>query len=67
VIHCDLAVRNLLVTIGTDTEKYLVKVNDFGLSKIIANSELYTKTESAVRNFMEISLFIGITCQMVKS
>ena len=48
IIHCDLAVRNLLVTMGTETEKYLVKVNDFGLSKIIANSELYTRTESTV-------------------
>lgn len=46
IIHCDLAVRNLLVTSGTDNEKFLVKVNDFGLSTIIANSQLYTRTES---------------------
>lgn len=47
VIHCDLAVRNLLVTTGDSDDKYLVKVNDFGLSKIIANSDVYTKADQS--------------------
>ncbi len=47
IIHCDLACRNFLVTVGSDGEKFLVNVNDFGLSKIIAsNSDLYTKKDS---------------------
>jgi serine/threonine protein kinase len=34
IIHRDLALRNLLVTTqGSDVQKYLVKVGDFGLSK----------------------------------
>ena len=36
-------------------EKFLVKVNDFGLSKVIANSEHYTRTETTVRIFLEFS------------
>jgi hypothetical protein len=41
-------VRNLLVTTGTENEKYLVKVNDFGLSKTMANTQLYARTDDAV-------------------
>ena len=41
IIHCDLALRNLLVS--TESQKYLVKVADFGMSKTITNSGLYSR------------------------
>ena len=34
VVHRDLALRNLLVTTQGEEEKYLVKVADFGLSRV---------------------------------
>ena len=43
IIHRDLALRNLLATQGTDQNKYLIKVADFGLSR--TSDSGYYKTE----------------------
>lgn len=48
IIHCDLAARNLLVTSASDTGKYLVKVTDFGLSKVVATQNYSRATEGQV-------------------
>jgi serine/threonine protein kinase len=45
IIHRDLALRNLLVTSGGDDLKYLVKVADFGLSRVL-QSEYYSMTST---------------------
>ena len=44
IIHCDLALRNLLVSSSSDS-KYLVKVADFGMSKTISNTGLYSRID----------------------
>ena len=44
IIHCDLALRNLLVSSSSD-RKYLVKVADFGMSKTISNTSLYSRVD----------------------
>ena len=38
IIHRDLALRNLLVTIQGENNKYLIKISDFGLSRISSGS-----------------------------
>jgi len=40
IIHRDLALRNLLVA-GCDDDNYLIKVADFGMSRIIADHDSY--------------------------
>ncbi len=45
IIHRDLALRNLLVSKGGSGE-YIVKVGDFGMSKLM--QEEYYRTESKV-------------------
>jgi len=47
IIHRDLAIRNLLVTVGTETQ-YLIKVADFGMSRITTNDQNYYRNDSAV-------------------
>jgi len=44
IIHRDLALRNLLVGLGSEKSKFTIKVSDFGMSKM--TSEEYYKTES---------------------
>jgi len=46
IIHRDLALRNLLVTVYGESNQYLVKVSDFGLSRIIEGEKEYYKSES---------------------
>jgi serine/threonine protein kinase len=46
IIHRDLALRNLLITDQTGTEKYLVKISDFGLGRVLNNQEYYTSKET---------------------
>ena len=41
-IHRDLAARNCLVTIPNGTNQLIVKVADFGLSRLIETNEIYT-------------------------
>ena len=43
IIHCDLALRNLLASSGSNSRKYQVKVADFGMSKTITNVGLYSR------------------------
>jgi len=41
-IHRDLAARNCLVTVPNGTHQWIVKVADFGLSRLIETNEVYT-------------------------
>lgn len=46
IVHRDIALRNFLVRVeGTTNEnfQYIVKISDFGLSKILVNREEYVK------------------------
>jgi len=44
VIHCDLAARNLLV--GGSTDKLIIKVGDFGMSKFLMEKDVYMSRRS---------------------
>jgi tRNA A-37 threonylcarbamoyl transferase component Bud32 len=67
-VHCDLAVRNLLVAPGTESEKYLVKVTDFGLSKIMSNEQYSRVDDKTVRGFSKVFLrFLGVASEMVRA
>ena len=45
IIHCDLALRNLLVSSGTGGKEYMVKVTDFGMSKTLTNVGMYSRID----------------------
>ncbi len=64
IIHCDLALRNLLVTTGTDNRKYLVKVADFGMSKTVTNIGLYsrvTDNETLPIKWTALEVLVSVT------
>jgi hypothetical protein len=44
-LSTDLALRNLLVTVGSEGSKYLVKVSDFGMSRIGNNYGVYSAND----------------------
>lgn len=43
IVHNDLAARNILVckNMEKDENEYLLKISDFGLSKLLSNYETY--------------------------
>jgi len=46
IVHGDLALRNLLVTsTGTEDSKYIIKVADFGMSRVLAEKD-YTSLDN---------------------
>jgi serine/threonine protein kinase len=45
IVHRDLSLRNLLVGRGNELDKYIVKISDFGLSRIMGKN--YYKTDDA--------------------
>jgi serine/threonine protein kinase len=45
IIHRDLATRNLLVSFSDNV--YVIKISDFGMSKLMENASYYT-TDSKV-------------------
>mmetsp|Transcript_2855 Transcript_2855/g.3782 ORF Transcript_2855/g.3782 Transcript_2855/m.3782 type:complete len:1119 (+) Transcript_2855:84-3440(+) len=46
ILHCDLACRNLLVSIGKGN-KYLVKISDFGMARVVENEKIYNASSEA--------------------
>jgi len=50
ILHCDLSLRNLLVTnVANDPrKKYILKVGDFGLSKVLTNQTYYSKSQKVL-------------------
>ena len=69
IIHCDLALRNLLVTSGIDNRKYLVKVADFGMSKTISNIGLYSRVadnEALPIKWTAIEVLVSVTTKSSK-
>ena len=58
-IHRDLAARNCLVTVPPGTQQWIVKVADFGLSRLIETNEVYTaKKESSMLRIIFILMII---------
>ncbi len=47
IVHRDLALRNLLVNSSANS-KYVVKVADFGLSRIVSDKQYYAATSSSM-------------------
>jgi len=47
IVHRDLALRNILVTTGSQT-KYSIKVADFGMSRLVSDDKNYYKKDNAV-------------------
>jgi serine/threonine protein kinase len=48
IIHRDLALRNLLVTGINEEAKYLVKVADFGMSKMLPGTDYYKSSDKEI-------------------
>ncbi len=46
LIHCDLALRNLLL--GLSGDKLIAKIGDFGLSRSLNNNEYYSLNNSQI-------------------